>query len=226
RVGVAVVGHGIAGIRLGVELLAEAIGLTVTLSRCFQKLIERPDAGAAHSLIRTHRRARQTKMQMQRPKRQRQRDSRAVRIRHQAYFFGHEVMVHTSRHQRHLWIGPIRVALVDHTISEFDQARHITLGMLIIERYETEISARRIRRLQTRSRPNRIGPTALLEFLVATRKQREFGARPGAAGQVDGLASDETGGTKDANFHDSSLYEKNSSWRGVRLAAPQVIYYP
>src|SRR5206468_8681636 len=45
----------------------------------------------------------------------------------------------------------------------------------------------------------------MLELLIATRKQHEFSTGPSPVGQVDGLASDETRGTKDANSHDGSL---------------------
>src|ERR1041385_9548784 len=104
--------HRVACIRFRIKSQAEAIGLTVTLTGGLEELVERCNAGAAHSLICAHCGARKTKAQMQWPDCKHERDSRAVWIRDQPHLIRHEVVVPAGRYQRHFGIRAKGVALV------------------------------------------------------------------------------------------------------------------
>ena len=136
-----------------------------------QKAVERRDTGAADGLIGADGDVLETELLLQRRERQRQRDGRAVRVGDEPHRLVDAHRVHAGGDQRHLGIGAVGVALVDDAVAEREQARHVALAVVVVERHERQVTLGRALVFELRRGLDLVRLVAVLELLITARVQ-------------------------------------------------------
>ena len=116
-----------------------------------------------------------------------------------------EIVVHAGGDQRDLRVAAVRVALVDDAVAELEQARHVSLAVLVVERDERQVAARGAGLFEPRRRQDRVLLPGVGRRLVSAGVERQGRARPGSPYEVEGLASDQAGRAQNADSHEERV---------------------